>query len=54
MLQLCQMVINKIYSCVPNQNFEFCGEEVPLYDEEVKESFDKELYINVFAILLQV
>ncbi len=28
--------------------FEFCGEQVPLYDEEVKESFDKELYINVF------
>jgi hypothetical protein len=29
-------------------SFEFCGEQVPLYDEEVKESFDKELYINVF------
>lgn len=29
-------------------NFEFCGEQVPLYDEEVKESFDKELYVNVF------
>lgn len=29
-------------------SFEFCGEKVPLYDEEVKESFDKELYINVF------
>lgn len=28
--------------------FEFCGEQVPLYDEEVKERFDKELYINVF------
>lgn len=28
--------------------FEFCGEQVPLYDEEVRESFDKELYINVF------
>ena len=29
-------------------SFEFCGEKVPLYDEEVKESFDRELYINVF------
>ncbi len=28
--------------------FDFCGEKVPLYDKEVKESFDKELYINVF------
>ncbi len=28
--------------------FEFCGEKVPLYDEEVRENFDKELYINVF------
>ncbi len=30
------------------KTFEFCGEQVPLYDEEVRESFDKELYINVF------
>lgn len=30
------------------ETFEFCGEKVPLYDEEVRENFDKELYINVF------
>lgn len=30
------------------EKFAFCGEEVPLYDEEVRERFDKELYINVF------
>jgi len=30
------------------EKFDFCGEQVPLYDEEVRENFDKELYINVF------
>ena len=30
------------------KKFEFCGEPVPLYDDLVRESFDKELYVNVF------
>ncbi|WP_051204026.1 lytic transglycosylase domain-containing protein [Hugenholtzia roseola] len=29
-------------------SFSFCGEEVPLENPEVAESFEKELYINVF------
>jgi hypothetical protein len=29
-------------------SFSFCGEEVPLTNPEVAESFEKELYINVF------